>query len=234
LIESWHACHPTLRFCRGVPDLFIPVAAGTLYAAILRSPFAYAEIASIDTARARALPGVACILTGEDVAAATRPFPVAVTTAMKQWSLAVGRVRHTGEPVAIAAADTRHQAEDALEAIAVDYRALPAAINPQAAAAPDAPLLHPAVGSNVVHDRRFRYGDPEAAFAAAPRRISIATEYPRDAGAPIECFVVVAEYLRGEGIYEITANFQGPLAMPSHPRSAAPGAASSPWPSRHG
>lgn len=191
----------------------LPVPAGTLHAAILRSPVAHADIASIDTAVARALPGVACILTGEDIAAATRPFPVAVKTAMKQWCLAVGRVRHAGEPVAIAVANTRHQAEDALEAIAVDYRALPAAIDPRCAAKPDAPLLHPAVGSNVVHARRFRYGDPEAAFAAAPRRISIATEYPRNAGAPIECFVVVAEYRHGEGTYEIMANFQGPLAM---------------------
>ncbi|MGC2415801.1 MAG: xanthine dehydrogenase family protein molybdopterin-binding subunit [Stellaceae bacterium] len=193
----------------------LPVAAGTLHAAILRSPVAHADILSINTAAACALPGVACILTGEDVAAATRPFPVAVKTAMEQWCLAVGRVRYAGEPVAIAAANTRHQAEDAIEAIAVDYQALPVAIDPHAAAALDAPLLHPAVGSNVVHDRRFRYGDPEAAFAAAPRRISIVTEYPRNAGTPIECFVVVADYRRGEETYEITANFQGPLAM--HP-----------------
>src|SRR4029077_1556025 len=79
----------------------------------------------------------------------------------------------------------------------------------------EAPLLHPAVGSNVVHERCFHYGDPDSAFAAAPHRISIRTEYPRNAGAPIECFVVVAEYRPGEGTYEITANFQGPLAM--HP-----------------
>ena len=53
----------------------------------------------------------------------------------------------------------------------------------------------PAVGSNLVSDRRFRYGDPEAAFAAAPHRIAITVRYPRNSGTPIECFVVIAEYL---------------------------------------
>ena len=71
------------------------------------------------------------------------------------------------------------------------------------------------VGSNVVSDRRFRYGDPEAAFAAAAHRIAITTRYPRNSGTPIECFVVIAEYLPGEDAYEVTANFQGPFAM--HP-----------------
>ncbi len=126
---------------------------------------------------------------------------MAVKTEVAQWCLAVDRVRYAGEPVAVAVAETRTLAEDALEAIAVDYRVLPAIVDPRQGA--------------VVHDRRFRYGDPDAAFAAAPHRIAITTEYPRNAGTPIECFVVIAEYLPGEATYEITANFQGPLAM--HP-----------------
>ncbi len=100
-------------------------------------------------------------------------------------------------------------------ALPFDYRPLPPVVDPAAAARPDAPLIHPAVGSNIVSDRSFRYGDPEAAFAEAAHRISITTSYPRNSGTPIECFVVLAEYLPGEGAYEVTANFQGPLAM--HP-----------------
>src|SRR6185312_9773503 len=169
----------------------LPVRPGTLHAAILRAPVAHAEIISIDTSACGA-----CVLTGEEVRARSRPFPAAVKTEMPQWSLAVGRVRYAGEPVAIAAAATRALAEDALEAIAVDYRVLPVVTDPRAAP--------------IVHERRFRYGDPEAAFAAAPHRVSIATEYPRNAGVPIECFVVMAEYLPGEGAYEVFANFQGP------------------------
>src|SRR5262249_14258805 len=69
--------------------------------------------------------------------------------------------------------------------------------------------------SNVVSDRAFRYGDPEAEFTAAEHKVSVTTRYPRNAACPLECFVVIAEYLPGEAAYEVTANFQGPFAM--HP-----------------
>ena len=193
----------------------LPVPRGTLHAAILRSPHAHAELVSIDAAAAASMPGIACIVTGEDAQRLTRPFAVAVKTAMQQWCLAVGRVRYVGEPVAVVLAHDRYLAEDAVEQIAVEYRPLPAVVDPEAAALPEAPLLHPAVGSNIVSDRSFRYGDPEAAFAAAEHRVAITTRYPRNAGTPIENFVVLAEHLPGEDIYEVTANFQGPLAM--HP-----------------
>src|SRR6185312_5103198 len=120
---------------------------------------------------------------------------------------------YAGEPVAVALARDRHTAEDALERIAVEYRPLPAIVDPAGALSPDAPVLHPAHGSNLVSDRRFRYGHPEAAFAAAPHRIGVQVRYPRNAGTPIEGFVVIAEYLPGEDGYDVTANFQGPFAM---------------------
>ncbi len=193
----------------------LPVRPGTLWAAILRSPYAHAELVSLDAARALALPGVECVVTGEDARRWTRPFTVAVKSAARQWCLAIDRVRHVGEPVAVVLALDRHRAEDGLEAIAVDYRPLPPLVDPEPAARPDAPLLHPAAGANVVSDRSFRYGDPEAAFAAAAQRISLTTRYPRTAAAPLECFVVIAEYSPGEEAYEVVANFQGPFAM--HP-----------------
>ncbi|HEX6442441.1 MAG TPA: xanthine dehydrogenase family protein molybdopterin-binding subunit [Stellaceae bacterium] len=193
----------------------LPAPRGTLHAAILRSPHAHAEIAAIDAKAALALPGVECVVTGEDAGRLTGPFAVAVKTEMKQWCLALDRVRYVGEPVAVALARGRNTAEDALEQIAVEYRPLPSVIDPKVAVSPDAALLHPPAGSNIVSDRSFRYGDPEAAFAAAAQRISITTRYPRNTGTPIETFVVVAEYLPGEGAYEVVANFQGPMAM--HP-----------------
>jgi 2-furoyl-CoA dehydrogenase large subunit len=188
---------------------------GTLHAAILRSPYAHAELLSIDAAVALECPGVAGVVTGEDARRWTRPFAVAVKTAMEQWCLAVDRVRYVGEPVAVVLARDRHSAEDAVEQIAVEYRPLPPLIDPEAAASPDAPQLHPVVGSNILSDRSFCYGDPEAAFAAAPHRIAITTRYPRNAGTPLETFGVIAEHFPGENVFEITANFQGPLAM--HP-----------------
>ena len=193
----------------------LPVRPDTLHAAILRSPHAHAEILSVDVAGALAVPGVDCVVTSEDARRWTRPFAVAVKTAMEQWCLAIDRVRYVGEPVAVVLARNRDTAEDALEQIAVEYRPLPPIVDPEAAARPDAPLLHPAVGSNVISERAFRYGDPETAFAEAEHRISITTNYPRNSATPIECFVVIAEYFPGEEAYEVVANFQGPFAM--HP-----------------
>ena len=193
----------------------LAVRPDTLHAAILRSPHAHAEVASIDNTGALTVPGVDCVVTSEDARRWTRPFTVAVKTAMEQWCLGVDRVRYVGEPVAVVLARDRYCAEDALEQIAVEYRLLPPLIDPEAAAQADAPVLHPAIGSNVVSDRAFRYGDPETTFAEAEHRISITTRYPRNSGTPIECFVVIAEYLPGEEAYDVVANFQGPFAM--HP-----------------
>ena len=165
----------------------LPVRRDTLHAAILRSPHAHAEILSVDVEGALALPGVDCVVIGEDARRWTRPFAVAVKTPMQHWCLAVDRVRHVGEPVAVALARDRHTAEDALERIAVRYRPLLPVVDAEKAAEPDAPLLHPEVGSNVVSDRAFRYGDPEAAFAAAAHRVSVTTRYPRNAASPLEC-----------------------------------------------
>jgi len=182
----------------------LPVAAGTLHAAILRSPHAHADIVSIDTSRAVTMPGVQGLVTGEDARRWTRPFTAAIKSPIEHWCVAINRVRYMGEPVAVVIASDRYRAEDALEAIDAAYRPLPAIVDPRRAPA-----------SEIVSDRGFRYGDPESTFATAPHRISITTEYPRNGGVPIECFVVIAEYLPMEGAYEITANFQGPFAL--HP-----------------
>ena len=182
----------------------LPVA-GTLHAAILRSPHARAEILAIDTARALAMPGVNCVVTAENARRWSRPFIAAVKSPIEHWCLATEGVRYQGEPVAVVVAGDRYRAEDALEMIDVTYRPLFAVLDPRAAA-----------GHDVVSDRHFRYGNPEAAFASAPKRIAITTEYPRNGCTPIECFVVVAEHLAGEHAYEVTANFQGPFAPPGH------------------
>jgi hypothetical protein len=75
----------------------LPVAAGTLHAAILRSPHAHAEILAIDTARAAAMPGVACVVTREDARRWGRPFIAAVKSPIEHWCLATNRVRYEGE-----------------------------------------------------------------------------------------------------------------------------------------
>src|SRR5262249_4419132 len=97
----------------------------------------------------------------------------------------------------------------------VDYDPLPANVDPLAALAAGAPVLHETLGSNVASDRSFRYGDPETAFALADRRIAIEVRYPRNSCTPIETYGVVAEYDPGEDAYDILANFMGPFSL--HP-----------------
>ena len=187
---------------------------GTAHAAVLRSPHAHAEVVSLDATAALSMPEVVTVLTGEDVAAWSRPFIAGVKQPMRHYALAVDRVRYTGEPVAVVVARDRYGAEDALERIEVEYRELAPVVDPVAAAAPGAPLLHRDVGSNVVSARRLRYGDPDAAFASAAHRVAISVRYPRNACTPIEGFVVVAEHL-GEDGYDVLSNFQGPFTL--HP-----------------
>ncbi|HUN50425.1 MAG TPA: molybdopterin cofactor-binding domain-containing protein [Candidatus Sulfotelmatobacter sp.] len=196
---------------RFIDDLGVPP--GTLHAAILRSPHAHAAIEAIDVARARAGPGIAAILTGADIRRLTSSLVVGVKAPMECWPLATDRVRYVGEPVAVAVARDRYRAEDALDLIAVRYRPLPAVVDPRAALAPDAPVLHPGLAGNLASDRSFRYGEPERVFAEAPHRIAVDVSYPRNACTPIETYGVLAEYDATLDAYDVLANFQGPFSI---------------------
>ncbi len=153
------------------------------------------------------------VLTGEDVKRWSAPFVVGVKQPMEHWSLAVDRVRYVGEPIAVVVAESRAQAEDAVDQIRGEYETLPAVVTIEQAIAAGAPILHEPVGSNVVSDRSFRYGDPEAAFAAAARRVKLTVRYPRNSCTPIEGYVVVADHLSGDEGYEVLANFMGPFSL---------------------
>lgn len=192
-----------------------PLRAGTLHAAILRSPHAHAEIRSIDVSKALSRPGVVGVLTGKDLKEETDPFIIVLRQPMDQWALAVDRVRFVGESVAVVVAENRYLAEDALEDIAVVYEPLPAVIDTMEATGEGAPLVHPAVGSNIPSTRDFTYGDPDAAFAAADRVVELTIDYPRNSQTPLEGYVVVADYQRDSGVYDVLSNFQGPFTV--HP-----------------
>ncbi len=193
----------------------IPVPQGTLHAAIVRSPHASARIKAIDGRAALAMAGVAAVLTGDDIRAQSDPFLVVVKQPIDQWSLAVDRTRYVGEPVAIVIADDRYIAEDAAELVTVDYAPEAPVIHPADAVADDAALVHEAMGSNVVSDRECTDGDPDKAFADADRTVTLEVSYPRNSLTPIECFVVVAEYLVDEDSYDVMSHFQGPYT--THP-----------------
>ncbi|HEY1611300.1 MAG TPA: molybdopterin cofactor-binding domain-containing protein, partial [Paraburkholderia sp.] len=204
---------PAILTGRGRYGDDLGVKPGTLHAAVLRSPHAHAELVSIDVQAALKLPGVRAVLTREDVRAWSKPFVVGVKSPMELWALAMDRVRYVGEPVAVVMAESRALAEDGLDLLKVEYRPLDPVTSIAQAASDAAPILHERVGTNVMSDRQFRYGDPEAAFARAPHRVKLEAHYPRNSCAPIECGVVIAEYLAGDEGYEVTSNFMGPFSL---------------------
>jgi 2-furoyl-CoA dehydrogenase large subunit len=193
----------------------LPTRAGTLHAAILRSPHAHATIKSIDTTKAEQVPGIVTVMTGEDVKEMSEAFLIVLRAPINQWALAVEKVRYAGEPVALVVARDRYIAEDALAHITVDYETLPAVVDQEEAIKPEAPRVHDAVGSNVVSTRDFAYGDPDGAFAEADNVVSLTTHYPRNSQTPLEGFVVTADYHPGEDLYDVSSNYQGPFT--SHP-----------------
>lgn len=196
---------------RYIDDL--PVLPGTLHAAVLRSPYPHAIIRAIDTQAAKAARGVAAVVTGADVTRLGAPLLAGVKANIQCWPIAVDKVRYVGEPIAVVVAADRYLAEDALELIEVDYAPLSVTLRPADALNPASAVLHEGLGSNIASDRSFRYGDPEAAFAAAPHRVSIKVDYPRNSCTPIETYGLIADYDPGEDAYDILATFQGPFSI---------------------
>jgi 2-furoyl-CoA dehydrogenase large subunit len=189
--------------------------AGIRHAAILRSPHAHARILKIDVARAEKAPGVIGIVTGEDVVKLSQPLASALKLAAKYYPCAVGKVRYFGEPVAVVVAADRYLAEDALTLIDVEYEMLPPVVDPRLALDPASAVIHDEVGSNVVHRRTFRYGDPDQAFAQAKHVFKYSHHHPRIHSTPIETYGVIANFERAPDRYTVWSNFQGPFAI--HP-----------------
>jgi aerobic carbon-monoxide dehydrogenase large subunit len=166
---------------RYTDDLVLP---GQTYAVFVRSPHAHAAIKSIDARQALQAPGVLAVLTGEDVAAdGLGGIPCGWNIKNKDGSnmvepphpaLALGKVRHVGDPVAMVIAATKAQARDAAQLVEVDYDPHPAVAHLTAAAGDGAPLVWDEAPGNVCFD--FHLGDAaatEAQFAGAARVIAI-------------------------------------------------------------
>ena len=171
--------------------------ADCLHAAILRSLHAHARILAIDTSRAAKAPGVVAVVTGADLGRANAPIPVfnehpGLPRACGIVPLATGRVRFVGEPVAAVVATDRYLAQDALELIAVEYEALPAVTDVEAALAAGAPLVHEALGTNVAADWRQRVGDLDGAFQDADVVVRVKLRVARGGGHPLETRGLVA------------------------------------------
>ncbi|HUN50414.1 MAG TPA: xanthine dehydrogenase family protein molybdopterin-binding subunit, partial [Candidatus Sulfotelmatobacter sp.] len=182
--------------------------------AFRRSDHAHARIRQIDTAAARALPGIAGVFTGEDLAAMVRPM--VATSRMKNYYatpinvLARGKVRYVGEPVVAVLGESRYLAEDALDLLDIAFEPLGEVADPEQALGAGAPLLHEEAGGNVLVSREFRRGDAEAVMAAAPVRVGGRFRFRRKTPMALEARAYIAEYDRGRDFLTLTSSTQVP------------------------
>jgi carbon-monoxide dehydrogenase large subunit len=156
---------------RFVDDMTLP---GMVWMTMVRSPYAHAHVRTIDTAAAKAMPGVIDVLTAADLEsdlAGSLPFVWPITEDIKipvHWPLTKDRARFAGDGVAVVLAETREQAKDAAEAVSVDYEALPVVLDLEEAMGDDAPVLHEELGGNtVVHWSHGGAGDQSIFDTAA-------------------------------------------------------------------
>lgn len=193
-------------------DDFTPT--GTLYVHMLRSPHAHARITSINTAAAKAMPGVMAVFTGEDLKKdLAGPLPGvpfgSVSTVPAYYPIATDRVRFVGNIVAAVVAETRGAARDAAEAIDVQYEVLPVALDMEKAVKEGAPQLHDDVPNNLCTD--FELGNDVAeAFKTADVVVEHRFVNQRLVPNALENRVALAEFHAGDESITLTITSQNP------------------------
>jgi aerobic carbon-monoxide dehydrogenase large subunit len=195
---------------------------GQAYAYIVRSQYAHGVIRGIDTAQANAMPGVLAVYRAQDLTAygphkCALDFKQRDGSPMKRpvrKSLAQGKVRFVGDPIACVVAQTYLQAKDAAEAVEVDIDPLPAVTLPSEAAKAGAPQLYDEVPGNVCLD--FLFGEPDkvaAAFAQAAHVQKLSLRNTRVVVAAMEPRAAICAYDKEKGRWTLTAPGQGVHAM---------------------
>ncbi|MEZ5788766.1 MAG: xanthine dehydrogenase family protein molybdopterin-binding subunit [Xanthobacteraceae bacterium] len=191
------------------------------YAFFLRSPHAHARIDRIDTAEAKAMPGVLAVLTGAEFAKDKIGHLVcgwmihskdgSPMNMAPHPAIADGVVRHVGEPVAIVVAETLAEARDAAEKIVIDYTELPAVVDAALAQADDAPQLHEVAPKNTIF--AWHLGDgaaTDAAIRGAKHVTTLELRNNRLAPNAIEPRAAIAEYHHGHGSFTLWYTTQNP------------------------
>ena len=194
---------------------------GMTFAQFVRSPHAHARVKGIDSSAALKMPGVVAVLTGQQIVddqvgnlICGWAIHSKDGTPMKMgaWpAMAPETVRFVGQAVAVVIAETRNQARDAAEAVAVDYEELPAAPNIRAAIASGAPQLHPEAPGNIVYD--WELGDKAAtddAFAKAANVVSLELTNNRLVPNAMEPRAAIASYDDAEDHFTLYTTSQNP------------------------
>jgi carbon-monoxide dehydrogenase large subunit len=216
--------HEDLRLITGrgryTDDVSLPQMT---HAFVLRAPVAHARIKRADATAARRMPGVLFVATGEDVRAdGLGDIPCTVPLANRDGTprhdtprpaLALGKVRHVGQPVALVVAETLAAARDAAEAIEIEYEALPAVTDARDAVSPGAPQLFDHIPGNIVFDWDNDMGDAKAtaaAFAKAARVVSLDVVNNRVVVNSMEPRNAIAEFDPASGRSTLYTATQGP------------------------
>jgi aerobic carbon-monoxide dehydrogenase large subunit len=180
---------------RFVDDFSMP---GTLHTVFVRSPYAHADVASIDSSAAEALPGVVAVVTGPQVQTWMKPDVAHETLLpgrhLERYPLADGRVRFMGDAVAAVLAETLAIARDAAELVAVEYNELPSVTRQDLALQDDAPRLYDGWDSNAAWHWNVESGDVDSAFARASHLVAVDLLYQRVASIFIEGRAVLASW----------------------------------------
>jgi len=193
-----------------VDDIELP---RMVHLAFCRSPYAHADIVSIDAEEARAVPGVVAVFTMDDLKDTITPW-VGVLNHLKgiksaeQWPLANGRAFWQGEPVAAVVATSRAVAEDAVDLIAVEYNELPAVTDMTTALDPATPVIHSELGDNLCFQRVV--GDVEGAFAEAAAVVEDTLHFNRHTGVTMEPRSIICDYNRAEESLTLYMSVQCP------------------------
>ena len=194
---------------------------GLLHALIIRSPHGHARIRSIDAAAATALPGVAAVVTAQDVPDIAQ-LPTRESSDADEMhpprhpALAVDKACYAGQPVAIVLADNIYTAQDAVDLVNIDYEILPAVIDPAEALAGNAPVIHEHLGTNIVLRTVNAGGDLDGAFASADSVIAQRFDVQRLAPAPMEPRGLLAEYDAEADLLTVWDSTQHPHEIREH------------------
>jgi CO/xanthine dehydrogenase Mo-binding subunit len=192
-------------------DIEIP---GTLYMAYATSTYGHAKIKSLDKSKCLKLPGVVAVFTGLDIKDKMSPFmQIAKPPSgdLKDYPLAVDKVRFFGEPVAAVIALDPYVAEDGAELIEVDYEPLPVVLDGEKALEESAPKIHENIGSNVVWKGIWDLGSTEEAFEKADLIVEDTVYTHRYASVPLETSSVIASYDEGDDIFTVYSVNQMPM-----------------------
>jgi carbon-monoxide dehydrogenase large subunit len=195
-----------------VSDMELPRMAHVMF---LRSPHAHAKIAGIDPSVARQMPGVVAVVTGQELAKVITPW-VGVLSHLKglksapQHAIAIDRVCWQGEAVAAVVATSRALAEDAAEAVFVEYDALDAVTDMRTALDPQIPVIHPSLGDNLAFERILDAGKVDQALADSDEIVEAEFIFGRHTGVTLEPRAVVADWNAAEARLTIYQGTQAP------------------------